>query len=228
MLRPAKGIKKGGGILIRFSFPQHWTTFCSWIAGTHSLSKVGFRGTPRQAENSGNWNHETYRVPRGNWTTRNLSKTSGHWPNYESGKWSLVSEHFWGLRTFSFDWEHLRSRFWFCICIGKNMRCHFLLRRTEPKDNDCPECFRAMLLLLTLHVLWWLLLLTGQDSQVANVYPCVDPPAAQSHRLLLTGIFDLAVKFHCFSQVDKKSWLPLFLIKDIWAEDDQLPHFNSV
>ena len=64
------------------------------MAGAHFLSKLGFPGTPRQAENSGNWNHETYRVPRGNWTTRNLSKPRNNWPNYKSGKRSLVNEHF--------------------------------------------------------------------------------------------------------------------------------------
>lgn len=36
------------------------------------------------------------------------------------------------------------------------------------------------------------------------------------------------VKFPCFSQVDKKSRLPLFLIKNTWEEDGPLLHFTTL
>lgn len=115
LLGPTPGVKKRGR-------NPNWVfqrTLCSWAVGAHFLSKFSCPGTPRQAENSGNGNHETYRVPRGNWTTRNLSKTGDNWPNYKSGKRSLVSEHFWGLGMLSRDWEQLDLSVWFCIWIGE-------------------------------------------------------------------------------------------------------------
>ena len=204
--------------------PQHWTTFCSWIAGTPFLGKFSFCGTPRQAENSGNWNHETYRVPRGNWTTRNLPNPGDPWPNWVRkmvfGEWAFLRSwnFFLWLRIFGLKFLVLR------LDWKKNTWCDFLLWRTEQKDNDCCECCRAAFLLLVQLFLWWLLLFPAP----MHVYPSPGSPAARAHRLLVTRIFNLAVKFCCFSQVDKKSWLPLFLIEDIWAEDDQLPHFTSV
>ena len=92
---------------------HHKTTFCSPSAGSRFLSQFSFPGTLRPAENSGNWNQETSRVPRGNRTTRTFLKTGDHWPNYKSGWGALGHALFWGFRIFSLDWECLDSGFWF-------------------------------------------------------------------------------------------------------------------
>lgn len=166
----------------------------------------GFSGTPRQAENSGNPNHETYRIPRGNWTTWNLSKTRDSWPNYKSGKRSLVNEHFWGLGTFSLDWVRLNSSFWFCMWVGKKNVVKF-----SPQENRRTVTILSAsgkvgvagsgsctLLFFQLLSEWLALQPLQQDRHIASVHPWAGRPEAQSHRRLVSRIFNLASKVSLF------------------------------
>lgn len=132
------------------------------------------------------------------------------------GEWAFLKSQnvFLWLRTLGLmflvlhlDWEKQTNK-------PTSMACNFLHRRTEQKDNDCPKCFRATSLLLVQLLCGSLVILTlsshhaqtaaSQMSPPPHPQPHSGPPAAQTHRLLVTGIFNLAVTFHCFSQVDKK------------------------
>lgn len=147
-LRPAKGIKKEGGILIRSSFLSiELPSAAELLTLTSSANSVSMelQGKQKTLETETmkptEFPEET--GPPGTFlnpviTDQIMSQENGLW-------WMSISEV---SECFPLTANVQAQVFGFASGLEKkNMGCNFLRRRTEQKDNDCPECFRTTFLL---------------------------------------------------------------------------------